>query len=112
MEDWEVKSVNYTQNNGNVSINIQATRIFATSSPMNKTAYDKFLKFANERGLVGENASLENWDSYAWSTIGKNSASTAAPGTKSPAAGGGSVLQQQAQELRDMQARSRTRQGL
>lgn len=66
MEDWEVKSVNYTQSDGNVTVNIQATRIFATSSPMNKAAYDKFLAFAKGQGLVGPNASLENWDAYAW----------------------------------------------
>ena len=67
MEDWEVKSVGYTQSNGNVTINIQATRIFANSSPMNKTAYDKFLSFAKGQGLIGSNATLENWDAYAWS---------------------------------------------
>ena len=65
-EDWEVKSVGYNQKDGKVTVNIQATRTFAISSPMNKTAYDKFLAFAKEKGLVGENASLENWDAYAW----------------------------------------------
>jgi len=67
MEDWEVKSVGYTQSNGRVTLNIQATRVFATSSPMNKTAYDKFLALAKSLGLVGPNATLENWDAYAWS---------------------------------------------
>ena len=67
MEDWEVKSVGYTQSNGNVTVNIQATRIFANSSPMNKTAYDKFLAFAKQQGLIGPDATLENWDAYAWS---------------------------------------------
>jgi hypothetical protein len=66
MEDWEVKSVGYTQSNGKVDVNIQATRIFANSSPMNKTAYDKFLAFAKQQGLIGANATLENWDAYAW----------------------------------------------
>jgi len=71
IEDWEVKSVGYTQNNGNVTINIQATRVFATSSPMNKKASDKFLEFAKARGLVGSNATLENWDAYAWGLPGE-----------------------------------------
>jgi hypothetical protein len=66
MEDWEVKSVGYNQSNGKVDVNIQATRIFANSSPMNKTAYDKFLAFAKQQGLIGANATLENWDAYAW----------------------------------------------
>jgi hypothetical protein len=67
MEDWEVKSVGYTQSNGRVDVNIQATRIFANSSPMNETAYKKFLQFAKDKRLVGPNATLENWDAYAWS---------------------------------------------
>ena len=80
MEDWEVKSVGYTQSNGNVTVNIQATRVFATSSPMKKKAYDKFLAFAKEKGLVGPNASLENWDAYAWGLPGSPSPASPAPG--------------------------------
>jgi hypothetical protein len=83
MEDWEVKSVGYTQNNGNVTVNIQATRVFATSSPMNKSAYDKFLAFAKQVGLVGPNASLENWDKYAWGLPGDTPAAT--PAASAPA---------------------------
>ena len=70
MEDWEVKSVGYTQNNGEININIAATRTFANSGPMNKTAYDTFLQYAKDKGLIGPNASLENWDSYAWGLPG------------------------------------------
>jgi hypothetical protein len=66
MEDWIVQSVGYSQNNGLVNINVRATRVFASSSPMNKSAYDKFLDFAKKQGLVGDNATLEAWDAYAW----------------------------------------------
>jgi hypothetical protein len=70
IEDWEVKSVGYTQQNGNVTINIQATRVFGTAESMNKKASDKFLEFAKSQGLVGPDASLEKWDAYAWSLPG------------------------------------------
>ena len=68
MEDWIVQSVGYSQNNGQVNVNIRATRIFANASPMNKTAYDKFLEFAKSKNLVGGKANLEAWDLYAWGT--------------------------------------------
>jgi len=67
IEDWIVQSVGYSQDDGQVNINIRATRIFASSSPMNKTASEKFQKLAEQKGLVGVNATLENWDKYAWS---------------------------------------------
>lgn len=70
MEDWEVKSVGYTQSNGNVTINIQATRVFGTSASMNEEASKKFLEFAKSQGLVGPGATLENWDRYAWGLPG------------------------------------------
>jgi len=66
MEDWIVQSVGYSQNNGQVNVNIRATRIFGNASPMNKTAYDKYLAFAKGRGLVGSSANLDAWDLYAW----------------------------------------------
>jgi hypothetical protein len=66
MEDWIVQSVGYSQNNGQINVNISATRIFGNASPMNKAAYDKFLAFAKSKGLVGANANLEAWDLYAW----------------------------------------------
>jgi hypothetical protein len=70
MEDWEVKSVGYTQSNGNVTINIQATRVFGTSASMNEEASKKFLEFAKSQGLIGPGATLENWDRYAWGLPG------------------------------------------
>jgi len=109
MEDWQVKSVGYTQSNGQVTLNIQATRVFATSSPMNKNGYDTMLAYAKQQGLVGPNASLENWDKYAWSLPGESTSGTPAAPTGAPKT---SILSQQAQELRDMQAASRRRQGL
>jgi hypothetical protein len=66
MEDWKVTSVGYTQNDGRINVSVQASRIFGNASPMNKPAYDKFLNFAKQQGLVGENATLEAWDLYAW----------------------------------------------
>ena len=70
VEDWEVKSVSYTQQNGNVTINIEATRVFGTSESMNKKVTDKFKAYAEGVGLIGPNASLEAWDSFAWSLPG------------------------------------------
>jgi hypothetical protein len=66
MEDWIVQSVGYSQNNGQINVNIRATRIFANSSPMNKTAYDEFVAFAKSRNLIGPTATSEAWDLYAW----------------------------------------------
>lgn len=70
MEDWTVKGVQYSQSNGQVNVNINATRTFGNSSPMNKAAYKKFLDYAKKQGLVGANASLEAWDLYAWGAPG------------------------------------------
>jgi hypothetical protein len=70
MEDWIVQSVGYSQNNGQINVNIRATRIFANSSPMNKTAYDEFLAFAKTRSLVGNSTTPEAWDLYAWGLPG------------------------------------------
>jgi hypothetical protein len=70
MEDWIVQSVGYSQNNGQVNVNIAASRIFGNASPMNKAAYNKFLAFAKNLGLVGPNANLEAWDLYAWGKPG------------------------------------------
>lgn len=66
MEDWIVQSVGYSQNNGQINVNIRATRIYANSSPMNKTAYDEFVAFAKSRSLIGPTATSEAWDVYAW----------------------------------------------
>jgi hypothetical protein len=70
VEDWEVKSVGYTQQNGNVTINIEATRVFGTAESMNKKVTEKFKAYAEKQGLIGPNATLEAWDSYAWSLPG------------------------------------------
>jgi hypothetical protein len=67
IEDWIIQSVGYSQNNGQVNINMRATRVFGQGTPMNKTSADKFIAFAKEQGLVGPNATLEAWDKYAWS---------------------------------------------
>jgi DNA-binding transcriptional regulator/RsmH inhibitor MraZ len=33
---------------------------------MNQEAFDKFMKLARQYKLVGDGATLEAWDSYAW----------------------------------------------
>ena len=67
IEDWIVQSVDYSQDNGQVNINIRATRLLGWGQPMNKTAAEKFTKYAKEQNLVGPTATLEAWDVYAWS---------------------------------------------
>lgn len=71
IEDWIVQSVGYSQNNGQVNINVRATRVFGQGTPMNESAAKKFKQFAKDRGLIGPNATLENWDKYAWSLPGE-----------------------------------------
>ena len=71
IEDWIVQNVSYDQSNGAVGINISATRTLGLGTPMNPDAAKKILDFAKKFGLVGENASLENWDKYAWSLPGE-----------------------------------------
>lgn len=111
IEDWIVQSVGYTQNNGEVNVSIQATRLIGQGTPMNKEAAKVFETFAQTRGLIGPNATLEAWDKYAWDllTTTPGASTTANPALPSPST---SVLAAQAQELRDMQAASRRRQGL
>jgi hypothetical protein len=66
MEDWIVQSVDYNQSDGKVDIGIQASRVYGVGTPMSKKNSDKFLEYAKSINLVGEGASLENWDKYAW----------------------------------------------
>jgi hypothetical protein len=66
IEDWIVQQVGYSQNNGQVNINIQATRAYGLGTPMNQKEAEKFKQYAESIGLIGKNASLENWDKYAW----------------------------------------------
>jgi hypothetical protein len=66
IEDWIVQSVGYSQNNGQVNINVRATRVYGLGTPMNEKEAKKFQKYAESIGLTGANATLENWDTYAW----------------------------------------------
>lgn len=111
IEDWIVDSVSYDQSDGKVSVNVQAKRPQGMGTPMNEKMANKFKTFAKERGLIGSDATLEAWEKYAWnlseSPVYGNTASAAALSeSRIP------TLAQQAQELREMQARSRARQGL
>jgi hypothetical protein len=83
IEDWIVENVSYDQNNGNVSVSVQATREYGLGTAMDKKNAETFQKFAESRGLVGANATLENWDAYAWSLSPGISASTPSFGTDS-----------------------------
>jgi hypothetical protein len=66
MEDWIVQSVDYNQADGKVDIGVQATRVYGVGSPMNTKNANKFMDYARSINLIGPNASLENWDKYAW----------------------------------------------
>lgn len=70
IEDWIVQSVSYSANNGQVNINVQASRTYGLGTPMNKSQADKFLDFAKSINLVGPTATLEAWDAYAWQLPG------------------------------------------
>jgi hypothetical protein len=92
IEDWIVQSVGYNQDDGRVNINIRATRTFGQQQSMNETASKKFKALAESKNLIGPNATLEAWDTYAWSLPPKNQNKTPAanppiPGFK-PARGG------------------------
>jgi hypothetical protein len=69
IEDWIVQSVGYAQKGGQVDVSIRATRVLGLGTPMNKKAAETFTTFAKDQGLVGPNATLENWDKYAWSLL-------------------------------------------
>jgi len=66
IEDWIVQNVSYAQSNGNVTVNLDATRVIGTGTPMQEKIGEKFKKIAEEKKLIGPNASLESWDKYAW----------------------------------------------
>jgi hypothetical protein len=68
IEDWIVQSVSYDQNDGDIEVSVQGTREYGLGTPMDKKNAEKFLAYAKEQGLVGANATLENWDRYAWVT--------------------------------------------
>ena len=81
IEDWIVQDVSYTQSNGNVTVNLNATRIIGTGTPMQETIGENFKKIAKDKKLIGPDASLEGWEKYAWglpSQAGTPSASDAA----------------------------------
>ena len=66
IEDWIVNSVSYKTSNGKVEVSVQATRIFGAQEAMNNKMAKKFLGIAKNRKLVGQGATLEAWDDYAW----------------------------------------------
>lgn len=81
IEDWIVQDVSYTQSNGNVTVNLNATRIIGTGTPMQEAIGKKFEGIAKGKKLIGSDASLESWEKYAWglpSQAGTPSSSDAA----------------------------------
>lgn len=66
IEDWIVDTVSYDQNDGKVNISVSAKRVQGLGTPMNKKQADKFLAYAKAQNLVGPNATLDAWESYAW----------------------------------------------
>jgi hypothetical protein len=61
--------VSYDQNDGNVTVSVQAKRKLGLGVAMNEKNAKKFENFAKEQGLIGPTAALENWDKYAWSLL-------------------------------------------
>lgn len=76
IEDWVVQSVSYTQSNGEVTVGVQATRVYGLGTPMNQKAAEVFKTFAQAQGLIGPNATLEAWDKYAWGSAKATSSGT------------------------------------
>jgi hypothetical protein len=66
IEDWIVQSVGYSQQNGNIELSVQASRVLGLGTPMNKKEGEKFLEKAKALKLVGDGATLDAWDTYAW----------------------------------------------
>ena len=91
IEDWIVQNVGYDQSNGEVTINISGTRTLGLGTPMNPTAAKKILDFAKQFGLVGEKASLENWDKYAWSLPGEVSQPSTVASSTAPSSSFGTT---------------------
>lgn len=69
MEDWIVRSVEYSQKGGAIELSIQAARHYASGEPMNENSKE-WLEKAKGMGLVGQNMSIENWERYAWELKG------------------------------------------
>lgn len=88
LEDWIVTGVDYQQTDGGVEVSIQGARQFGLGDLMNKTVSEGWLEKAKKLKLVGEGATLEAWEQYAWpnSLRGTPAAPTAEPPPKAPAA--------------------------
>jgi hypothetical protein len=84
MEDWIVNSVEYSQTDGGVNINIQASRKFALGGFMNPTQGNAWLSKAKSYGLVGEGAQLENWMNYGWKRTSSIGGSSPSPSPSGP----------------------------
>jgi hypothetical protein len=66
IEDWIVQNVDYSQTVGGVEISVKATRTFGVKDTMNGKMADQFLNLAKSKKMVGDAATLEAWETYAW----------------------------------------------
>jgi hypothetical protein len=88
IEDWIVDNVTYAQNNGKITVSVSATRVIGTGTPMQKAPAEDFKAIAERKKLIGPNASLESWDSYAWGPSTPANAAPAPPDLTKSARGG------------------------
>jgi rare lipoprotein A (peptidoglycan hydrolase) len=93
IEDWKVTDVEYAQSGGSgeITVSIQASRIYGSGSLMNKVG-EEWLQKANSLGLVGENASIANWERYAWKLDGSSPAPNSSSDVKSGEIGGATIV--------------------
>jgi len=88
IEDWIVDSVSYTQSNGKITVSISANRVIGSGTPMQTIPAENFKAIAEKKKLIGPNASLESWDSYAWSPSTPANAAPDPPDLTKSARGG------------------------
>jgi hypothetical protein len=66
VEDWIVSSVSYKQTDGGVEVSLNCARQYGLASLMNPKAGKAWVERIKGWKLVGEGASLEAWEDYAW----------------------------------------------
>lgn len=81
IEDWIVTGVEYQQTDGGVDVSIQGARQYGLAKLMNPAVSSQWLPLAISLKLVGEGATLEKWEEYAWppSLQGASSAPSSSP---------------------------------
>lgn len=77
IEDWIVTGVEYQQTDGGVDISIQGARQYGLKTLMNEQVSKGWLEKAVGKKLVGEGATLEAWQEYAWPATLRGAATAA-----------------------------------